>query len=81
MIGAPVSMPSHVGDVGFDSPMMPGVPWHTQMIGETQIVERDGTILARLTYEDGEGHVAADVVLDRPDAARPGRWTASGSRA
>ena len=31
------------------------------MLGESQICDRDGTILARLTLEDGEGHVAADV--------------------
>jgi predicted amidohydrolase len=71
MIGAPVSMPSHVGDVEFDAPMMPGIPWHTEMIGETQIVERDGTILARLTYEDGPGHVAADVELRDPTPLDP----------
>jgi hypothetical protein len=31
------------------------------MIGETQICDRDGTILARLDLEDGEGHVSADI--------------------
>jgi len=71
MIGAPVSMPSHVGDVEFDVPMMPGVEWHTELVGETQIVERDGTILARLTYEDGAGHIAADVELRDPTPLDP----------
>jgi predicted amidohydrolase len=71
MIGAPVSMPSHVGDVNFNSPLMPGVPWHTEMVGETQIVERDGTILARLAYEDGEGHVCAEVRLAEPAPLDP----------
>lgn len=71
MIGAPVSMPSHVGDIGFASPLIPGVPWHTEMIGETQIVERDGTILARLTYEDGEGHISAEVSLAEPEPLDP----------
>jgi hypothetical protein len=36
------------------------------MIGESQICDRDGTILARLALEDGEGHVAADVELSPP---------------
>ena len=36
------------------------------MLGESQICDRDGTILARLTLEDGEGHVAADVELTSP---------------
>ena len=71
MIGAPVSMPSHVGDVGFDSPMMPGIGWNTEMVGETQIVERDGTIMARLAYEDGPGHVAAEVELADPEPLDP----------
>ncbi|HKJ36741.1 MAG TPA: carbon-nitrogen hydrolase family protein [Solirubrobacterales bacterium] len=71
MIGAPVSMPSHVGDVAFDAPMMPGVPWKTEMVGETQIVERDGTILARLAYEDGAGHIGAEVELRDPEPLDP----------
>ncbi|MGB3099284.1 MAG: carbon-nitrogen hydrolase family protein [Solirubrobacterales bacterium] len=71
MIGAPVAMPSHVGDVSFDSPLMPGVPWRTSLIGETQIVERDGTILARLSYEDGEGHISAEINLAPPEPLDP----------
>ncbi len=71
MIGAPVAMPSHVGDVEFDAPLLPGARWRTQMLGETQIVERDGTILARLTYEDGPGHIGAAVTLAAPEPLDP----------
>lgn len=71
LIGAPVAMPSHVGQIEFETPLAPGVPWRTSMIGETQIVERDGTILARLTEEDGEGHVAATVQLAPPGPVDP----------
>jgi predicted amidohydrolase len=77
LIGAPVVMASHVGPVDFDTPMAPGIPWRTYMVGETQIVERDGTILARLTAEHGEGHIAADVALDSPvpvDPLAPTYW-------
>jgi predicted amidohydrolase len=70
-IGAPVVMPSHVGDVEFETPMAPGLPWATAMIGETQIVERDGAILGRLTYEDGEGHISAEVTLADPEPLDP----------
>ncbi len=42
----------------------PGIPWRTQMLGESQICDRDGTILARLTLEDGERHIVADVDAD-----------------
>ena len=48
--------------------MGPGIPWPTEMIGESQICDRDGTILARMTLEDGEGHVSADV-RDPPTGA------------
>lgn len=41
----------------------PGVRWRTAMVGETQICDRDGRVLARLALEDGEGHVAAEVAL------------------
>ena len=50
---------------------MPGIPWNTIMTGETQIAERDGTILARMTYEDGEGSIAADVRIAEPAPVDP----------
>lgn len=71
LLGAPVAMPSHVGPIDFDTPLAPGVPWRTQMVGETQIVERDGTVLARLTAEDGEAHVGATVRLAPPEPVDP----------
>ncbi len=66
LTGVPVAHASHVGPVLGETPLGPGIPWRTQMIGESQVCERDGTILARLTLEDGEGHVAADVELLDP---------------
>jgi predicted amidohydrolase len=63
LTGVPVAHASHVGPVKSGTPLCPGIPWKTQMLGESQICDRDGTILARLTLEDGEGHVAADVDL------------------
>jgi predicted amidohydrolase len=66
--GVPVAMAAHVGPVLSDTPMVPGLPWPTTMLGESQVCDRDGTILARLSYEDGEGHVAADVDLTLPPA-------------
>ncbi len=63
LTGAPVAHASHVGAIEGETPVGPGIPWKTQMLGESQICDRDGTILARLTLEDGEGHVAADVDL------------------
>ena len=71
LIGAPVAHASHVGPITGETPLGPGIPWRTAMIGETQICDRDGTILARLTLEDGEGHVAADVESAPPAPLDP----------
>ncbi len=65
--GVPAAHASHVGPVRGATPLGPGIPWETQMLGESQVCDRDGTILARLTLEDGEGHVAADVDLRAPE--------------
>jgi predicted amidohydrolase len=71
LIGAPIAIASHVGDIAFATPLGPGVPWATHMVGETQICERDGTVLGRMTYEDGEGHIAATVGLAAPEPLDP----------
>ena len=69
--GVPVAHASHVGPVEGATPLGPGIPWRTQMIGESQVCDRDGTVLARLTLEDGEGHVAADVELAPAHPSEP----------
>jgi predicted amidohydrolase len=71
LLGAPVAMPAHVGPVDFATPLAPGLAWRTELLGETQIVERDGTVLARLTAEDGEAHCAATVRLAPPEPLDP----------
>ncbi len=69
LTGVPVAHASHVGPVRGETPLGPGIAWETQMLGESQICDRDGTILARLSLADGEGHVAADVELSAPAPA------------
>jgi predicted amidohydrolase len=66
LCGVPVVHASHVGPIDGETPLGPGIPWRTQMLGESQICERDGTVLARLSLEDGEGHLAADVAVASP---------------
>lgn len=66
LVGAPVVHASHVGPITMRMPGLPRVPYRTSMLGETQIVERDGTILARLSEKDGEGHIAATIELAEP---------------
>jgi hypothetical protein len=63
LTGVPTVHASHVGPIRGETPLLPGVAWPTVMIGESQVCDRDGTVLARLTLEDGEGHAAADVDL------------------
>lgn len=41
------------------------------MIGETQIRDADGTLRARLTLEEGEGHVAAQITPGSVTPADP----------
>jgi hypothetical protein len=36
------------------------------MLGETQIVDATGASLGRLSYDDGEGYIAADVSWGEP---------------
>lgn len=66
LVGTPVVHASHVGPITMHMPALPKVPYRTSMLGETQICERDGTILARLSEEDGEGHIAATIELADP---------------
>ncbi|MGQ0844985.1 MAG: carbon-nitrogen hydrolase family protein [Sporichthyaceae bacterium] len=78
-VGAPVAIAQHVGDYRSASPLMPKVPYDTLAVGESQIVERDGTVLARMTYADGEGHVSAEIALAPPAPLDPipaGMWMA-----
>jgi predicted amidohydrolase len=71
LVGAPAAIAQQVGRVRGGTPMLPGVPYPTQLVGESQIVERDGRVLARLSASDGAGHVAADVRLAEPEPLDP----------
>jgi predicted amidohydrolase len=64
--GVAVAHAAHVGPITGETPLVPGLSWPTVMVGGSQICERDGTILASLSLEDGEGHVAADVKIAPP---------------
>jgi hypothetical protein len=68
-VGAPAAVAFHVGPIDCDMPGMPGVPFQTIMTGESQIVRPDGQVLARLSYDDGEGIIAATVDVGTPKPA------------
>ncbi len=69
----PSPMPPTSGRCAGETPLGPGLPGGREMLGESQICDRDGTILARLSLEDGEGHAAPT-----SSSARRGRSTRSG---
>jgi len=63
LLGVPVIHASHAGHfVGLDWPGKP-VRFSSSYLGETQIVTGRGEILARLTREQGEDIITADVTL------------------
>lgn len=69
--GVAVVHAAHVGPVTGETPLVPWLSWPTTMVGQTQITERDGTILALLTIADGEGHIGADIELAPPTPSAP----------
>lgn len=70
-VGAPAVIASHVGAITCRTPLLPGVPWKTILVGESQVVDHDGRVLARMSYDDGEGYVAAEVTLGPVAPAAP----------
>jgi predicted amidohydrolase len=71
LLGVPVALAAHVGPTSFATPLASRVAWDTELLGESQIVDRDGTVLARLTRADGEAHAAATVTLEPPAPLDP----------
>jgi hypothetical protein len=65
LVGVPVIHSAHAGEFKASMPMMPGAPYESYYLGETQIVDRTGVILARMTREEGEGVITAEISLGR----------------
>jgi predicted amidohydrolase len=58
----------HAAQAGQFEGLTPGnetVPFVSRFLGETQIIDGHGNVLARLAYEDGEGVVTADITPGR----------------
>ena len=68
MLGVPVVHAGHAGEFEGGLPLLPGFPFRSHYLGETQIVNGDGQILDRMRYEDGEGLVLAEISLGRKSA-------------
>jgi predicted amidohydrolase len=64
-LGVPVVHADHAGEFEGGLPGNTAARYASRFLGETQIVDGRGECLARMTYEDGEGFVVADVVPGR----------------
>ena len=62
LLGVPVVHASHAG--AFTGFVPPGgeKPYRSRYLGETQIVDAHGEVLARLSVDDGEGVIVADIL-------------------
>lgn len=78
LLGVPVVHAAHAGEFDGGLPLVPRFPYRSHYLGETQIVDGAGNILARMKREDGEGFVSAELDLSEkegPTEALPkGFW-------
>jgi N-carbamoylputrescine amidase len=61
ILGRYVIHAAHAGDFEGRLPLVPGFPYRTHLLGETQIVDGSGAILERMPHEAGEGFIIADI--------------------
>jgi predicted amidohydrolase len=64
ILGVPVVNANHVGTFPGSVPFV-GLPYVSQFMGESQIVDAEGNVLARARLEDGECVIVADVTPGR----------------
>lgn len=80
MLGVPVVHAAHAGRFVGQSWPDSGESYPSRYLGEAQIVDGNGRILARMSREEGEGVITADVrlgrVADEPDAIPDSFWIA-----
>ena len=61
MLGVPVVHSSHVGTFEGFNPEDDSQPYRSRYLGETQIIDGTGHVLARMGPDDGEGVIVAEV--------------------
>ena len=77
LLGVPVVHAAHAGRFEGKMPGLPGLRYRSHYLGETQIVDASGAILARRTFEQGEGVITAKIALGRQEPREsipPGFW-------
>ncbi|NVM56263.1 MAG: carbon-nitrogen hydrolase family protein [Candidatus Helarchaeota archaeon] len=65
LLGVPVVHAAHAGDFECETPLVPDFSYKSYYLGETQIVDGSGKILARLRREDGEGIIMTELDLTK----------------
>lgn len=63
MLGVPVVHASHVGSFEGMVPGSEGEVYASRYLGETQIVDESGRVLARMTSEDGDGVICEEITM------------------
>jgi predicted amidohydrolase len=80
MVGVPVVHAAHAGSFVGQAWPDRGETFPSHYLGEAQIVDGNGRVLARMSREDGEGVITADIslgsVADEPDAIPDSFWIA-----
>lgn len=74
LVGAPLLHAAHVGTLQGQFALTPSirVGTRTRLMGETQIVDASGAVLARLGIDDGPGIISAAITLGRmPHSLEP----------
>lgn len=77
MLGVHIIHAAHAGDFIGEMPLMPDFQYKSYYVGETQIVDGSGKLLARMKREDGEGFIMADINLKKkwkPSETIPNRF-------
>jgi predicted amidohydrolase len=70
MLGVPVIHASNAGTFKGYAQVDEKKPYNSHYLGETMIVDGRGQILARMSYEDGEGVILADITPGEVGGAR-----------
>lgn len=71
MLGVPIIHAGHASYFKSRTPMMPGMPYYSCFLGETQIVDASGDIIERMKFEDGEGIIYAEVTVGKTSPSEP----------
>lgn len=78
LLGVPVVHAAHAGDFRSRMPLLPGFPYRSFFLGEAQVIDASGMVLARLKKEEGEGLAVAEIAVGRPqkpkEEAPEGFW-------